>query len=132
MAQWSSVFGSLAGKIDLTGQSGADVGADAALVSAPAVYGAGSVDPITGIRKGSGVIRIDAASFGLDAATVKITKSKKGLGKLLSSEADFIYDRSTGYLVFNENEGERGFGDGGVAAIFGGKPPLGAGAFVVV
>jgi len=132
VAQWSPVFGSLAGKIDLTGQSGADVGADAALVSAPAVYGAGSVDPITGIRKGSGVVRIDAASFGLDTATVKITKSKKGLSKLLSSEADFIYDRSTGYLVFNENEGERGFGDGGVAAIFWGKPPLGTSAFVVV
>lgn len=132
VAQWSPVFGSLAGKIDLTGQSGADVGSDTALVSAPSVYGAGSVDRITGIRNGSGMVRIDAATFGLGAATVKIAKSKKKLGKLLTSKTDFIYDRSTGYLVFNENGSRRGFGDGGVAAIFEDKPPLGTSAFIDV
>ena len=42
----------------------------------------------------------------------------------IEKDVDFIYDRKKGYLYFNENGSKKGFGDGGIIAIFKDSPKL--------
>ena len=44
--------------------------------------------------------------------------------KLAKLDIDFLYDQKKGGLYFNENGSDKGFGDGGIIAIFKGGPEL--------
>ena len=52
-------------------------------------------------------------------------KGRKKVRKLLSRIDDqFLYDKRKGFLYFNENQSDPGFGNGGLIAIFNGAPRL--------
>ena len=52
-------------------------------------------------------------------------KNKRMVRKKLSRQSfDFLYDRKKGGLYFNENGVDKGFGDGGIIALFKGAPDL--------
>ena len=52
-------------------------------------------------------------------------KNKKTVKKKLAKlDIDFLYDQKKGGLYFNENGSDKGFGDGGIIAIFKGAPDL--------
>jgi hypothetical protein len=73
------------------------------------------------------VVRISRSSFGLSngATTMKTILNQKGLNTALKSRSNFVYDKSTGSLYFNENSNLAGSGDnGGLFLIFKDTPTL--------
>jgi hypothetical protein len=102
-------------------------------LEAPATYGAATAEIITNYNpKGSNPIKISIASFSGSPGTLKTAKKTKQLTKLAEKQIDFIYDQQAGYLYFNENGSQPGFGAGGVFAILEGKPKMGASNFEFV
>jgi hypothetical protein len=102
----------------------------AVLLTNPNSYGTGSEDIITNYNpKTDNPIQIDLDSFSGAAGKLKIARRSKRVAKLAKKDLDFIYDRQAGYLYFNENGKEAGFGDGGILAILEGKPKVGMGNF---
>ena len=98
-------------------------------ISAPAAYGK-EADTITNYNpKTDSPIEIDLASFTGAAGKLKIAKKTKQVAKLGKKDIDFVYDRQAGYLYYNENGKQAGFGDGGIFAILEGKPKVGTGNF---
>ena len=67
-------------------------------------------------------------SFGIDSsATFAAGKNKKVVKRQLAKiNIDFLYDQKKGGLYFNENDSDKGFGDGGIIAILKGAPDLSA------
>ena len=64
------------------------------------------------------------------AATFAVGKNKKKVKKKLAKQDfDFLYDKKKGWLYFNENGADKGFGDGGIIAILKGTPELTSGNF---
>ena len=63
---------------------------------------------------------------------LKTVASKKALKKASMTNNPFVYDERKGFLYFNENGKESGWGDGGLLAILQGKPELGASDFTIV
>ena len=52
-------------------------------------------------------------------------KGRRKVKKSLSRFDDqLLYDERKGFLYFNENQSDAGFGDGGLIAIFNGAPEL--------
>ena len=99
-------------------------------VSAPATYGKGTANIITNYNpKTDSPIQIDLSSFGGAAGKLKIAKKTKQVAKLAKKNIDFIYDQQAGYLYYNENGKQAGFGDAGIFAILEGSPKVGAGNF---
>lgn len=92
-------------------------------ISSPNSYGKETADIITNYNpKTDSPIQIDLASFEGATGKLKIAKRSKQIEKLAKKETDFIYDQQAGYLYFNENGKQPGFGDGGVFAILEGSP----------
>ena len=56
--------------------------------------------------------------------SICFAKNRKELKMALKSDSDFIYNKATGQLLFNENGERGGFGKGGLFAILIGKPVL--------
>lgn len=56
---------------------------------------------------------IDASSFGLAKPGIKIIRHQSGFKKALRSKHSFIYNRTKGWIVFNENGNNPGYGRGG-------------------
>ena len=72
-----------------------------------------------------GSVLIETNDFGLTkSASFKSVKNKSKLKKASRSDYDFIYNRSKGFLYFNENNSDDGFGDGGIVSIFDGAPNI--------
>jgi hypothetical protein len=95
----------------------------ASTISAPSTYGENSADIITNYNPNTdGPIQIDLASFAGAAGKLKIAKKTKQVAKLAKKNIDFIYDQQAGYLYYNENGKQAGFGDGGIFAILEGSP----------
>ena len=96
----------------------------------PSSFNSSTIDTIINYNpKADGPIQIDLGSFDGATGALKIAKKSKQVTKLAKKNVDFIYDRQAGYLYFNENGKEAGFGDGGILAILEGKPKVGMGNF---
>ena len=63
-------------------------------------------------------------SDGNDLAKFSLAKNWKAVKKLINKKVDFIYNQQDGSLYFNENKEKKGFGDGGIVAMFKGSPRL--------
>ena len=63
---------------------------------------------------------------------LKSVASKKALKKASKTNNPFVYDEKKGFLYFNENGKDSGWGDGGLLAVLQGKPELGASDFTIV
>ena len=78
-------------------------------------------------------ILLDKASFNLGKKIkLKSVTGKKALKKASRSKKNFVYNEKKGFLYFNENGKENGWGDGGLLAVLEGKPELGASDFTIV
>lgn len=56
---------------------------------------------------------IDASSFGHTKPGMKIVRNQSGFKKALRSKHSFIYNKTKGWIVFNENGNNPGYGRGG-------------------
>ena len=94
-------------------------------ITPPKKYGKSYADKITNFDSSSDNLKIDKDLFGVGKkASFKAAKNKKYLGRYAKKGYDFIYDEKKGYLYFNENGSDKGFGDGGIIAILKGAPDL--------
>jgi len=105
-------------------------------LSYPKQFQAGFVDEITNFNPEVDKLAIDQRDYAITGSiSLKVVKSKspkaasKAISKFARKEFDFIYDFSTGLLYFNENGREKGFGEGGVCALFNNTPLLNADNF---
>ena len=99
------------------------------LTGAPA-FGAQAADRITNFNpKENDKLQIDLSTFDGAVGKLNIAKKTKQVAKLAKKDIDFIYDQQAGYLYYNENGKQPGFGDGGIFAILEGKPKVGLGNF---
>ena len=65
------------------------------------------------------LLSINYESFAVSAmASVFVASLKKDFKKAKKSDAEFIYYAKSGRLFFNENGSGKGFGKGGVVALF--------------
>ena len=68
---------------------------------------------------GLNLLSVDCLDFGIPpSSTVHIATSKKDFKKSSKSDHEFIFYPRTGILFFNENGSSKGFGRGGVVALF--------------
>jgi hypothetical protein len=106
----------------LTGKS---MNKDTFYFSSSPEYGS-NVDKITNFSaKDKDTLQISKNAFGVNSGKFAIAKNLKKLNQLLASDANFIYNRKSGELIFNANSVEAGFGDtGGVFAQLIGNPKL--------
>ena len=108
----------------LTGLGGADV---FRLSARPTTLSKSTADRITDFSPNDGdklqilknIFRIKATSI-----TLTIANSTSSVETALRGSALFVYDTSSGELTWNENGTTRGFGRGGVIAVFDSKPNL--------
>ena len=71
-------------------------------------------------------ILIDADSFDGDG-TVSVAENRRQFRRMRKGgEADFLYFQPRGRLFYDANDGDRGFGEGGLMAALRGAPELGA------
>ena len=97
---------------------------------APSSYGKENAIFISNYNaQGEEPIQISLDSFEGAAGKLKIAKKTKQVAKLAKKNIDFIYDQQAGYLYYNENGKQAGFGDAGIFAILEGSPKVGAGNF---
>ena len=123
----------------LAGGVGKDVlkgggGADAFLFNQPNEYGKKKADKIKDFDPDEGdSILVDKDVFGLvKKIKLKIVAGKKSSKKVAKSNNDFVYDEKKGFLYFNENGKEKGWGDGGLFVKLLGAPELGESDFTIV
>ena len=92
----------------------------------PTKFNKKSANKITNFNPSTDTLEIDTDSFGINgSATFASGKNKKKVKKKLAKQDfDFLYDEKKGGLYFNENGSDKGFGDGGIIAIFKGAPDL--------
>ena len=103
------------------------------VISAPSAYDEDNADIISNyIPKANSAIQIEISSFDGAVGKLKIAKKSKKVARLAKKDIDFIYDQQAGYLYYNENGKQPGFGDGGIFAILEGKPKAGLGNFEFV
>ena len=109
-------------------------GADKFLFHNPGIFGKESATSLTDFNPYEGdFILLDKASFYLGKKIkLKSVTGKKALKKASRSKKDFVYNEKKGFLYYNENGKESGWGDGGLLAILQGKPELGAFDFTIV
>ncbi len=95
-------------------------------IALPLKFNKKSADKITNFNPSTDTLEIDTDSFGIDSsATFATGKNKKKVKKQLAKlDVDFLYDQKKGGLYFNENEANKGFGDGGLIAILKGAPDM--------
>ena len=103
---------------------------EANILLSPQSFGKQTADIITNYNpKSDSPIQIELSSFDGALGKLKIAKKAKQVEKLAKKNTDFIYDQQAGYLYYNENGKQAGFGDGGIFAILEGKPKVGTGNF---
>lgn len=94
------------------------------LISRPDSFVQAKIDPITNFKPSRDTAAIDIESFGIESTSFKSTRNRKLLNRLAKRSYDFVYNKSTGGLYFNENGNIPGWGEGGLCALFTGKPRL--------
>ena len=79
------------------------------------------------------LILVDKDVFGLSKKIkLKVVNGKKACKKASKSNNHFVYDEKKGLLYFNDNDKDKGWGDGGLFAKLQGAPELGASDFAIV
>ena len=123
------ITGSIANEV-LTGGKGKDLlngggGSDGFLFNDKG-FGKKQADKILDFNSEEGdSILVYKHVFGLDKKVkLKTVASKKTLKKAAKTNNPFVYDEKKGFLYFNENGKEKGWGDGGLLAILQEKPEL--------
>lgn len=92
----------------------------------PGQYKKSHADIITNYNsRTDGAIQIDLGTFDGAIGKLQIAKKSSKVAKLAKKKIDFILDRQAGYLYYNENGKQPGFGDGGIFAILEGNPKVG-------
>ena len=109
-------------------------GADKFLFYNTGMFGKESATKLTDFDPHEGdSILLDKASFYLGKKIkLKSVTGKKALKKASRSKKDFVFYEKKGFLYFNENGKESGWGDGGLFAVLQGKPELGTSDFTIV
>ena len=127
------ITGTSEGEI-IAGLNGQDVlkgksGSDGFLFNDPGGYGKKMSDIIKDFDSGEGDILLidkDVFNFG-KKITFDVVSGRKKLKKASKKNLDFVYESQSGFLYFNEDAKEKGWGDGGLFAQFqGGVDLLGA------
>ena len=124
------ITGSSEGEV-LAGGEGKDVlsggdGADGFFFQNREGFGKKAADKIMDFDSTQGdsvLLARNAFSLG-KKVKLKTVASKKALKKALNTNNSFVYYEKKGFLYFNENGKEKGWGDGGLLAILQGKPEL--------
>ena len=82
----------------------------------------------------SDVIQVDSGAFAIDddLLTFKAVKGKRKLKKAAKKDFDFIFEKKKGFLYYNENGSDSGFGDGGLVAVINANTKLFAENFELV
>ena len=109
-------------------------GADKFLFYNPGIFGKESATKLADFDPfEDDSILLDKASFYLGKKIkLKSVTGKKALKKASRSKKNFVYNEKKGFLYFNENGKESGWGDGGLLAVLEGKPELSASDFTIV
>lgn len=117
------LIGAGAGRDRLSGQAGAD----SFLFDDSDDCGRRHADVIRDFDAAEGDrILIDADSFDGDG-TVSVAENRRQFRRMRKGgEADFLYFQPRGRLFYDANDGDRGFGEGGLMAALRGAPELGA------
>ena len=129
------ITGSSAGEV-LAGGEGKDVlrgggGPDGFLFQNPDGFGKKEADRIIDFdaREGDSLI-VSEDVFDLnDRILIKKVTGKKAAKKSDKAKEDFVYDDKKGFLYFNENGKEKGWGDGGLFVKLQDAPELGVSDF---
>ena len=132
------ITGTLSGEI-IASMSGRDNirgggGADGFLFQDRNHFGKKEQDTIVDFNPERGdslLIDEDIFDLGSNHRLKKVKNMKKAKRKD-NSKADFIYEEKRGYLWYNENGKEDGWGDGGVFVKLKGAPELGLSDFTIV
>ncbi len=131
------ITGSSEGEI-LSGGKGKDIlkggdGADGFLFQNPD-FGKKEADKIKDFNDDEGdSIIIDERIFEVGKkVSLKSAAGKKALKKAFASNKEFVYNYNKGFLYFNENGKEKGWGDGGLFAKLQGAPELAQSDFTIV
>jgi hypothetical protein len=88
---------------------------------APKSFKKGKPDIITGFNPNEDIILLSPKAFkGIKGSKLSIANSKKKLVKMNAgrNKTQFIYDALAGQLIFDQNGNKKGFGSGGVFAVF--------------
>ena len=123
----------------LAGQEGKDVlkggdDADGFFFNAPNGFGKKETDKIKDFDPDEGdsvLVGKDAFDLGKNIK-LQVVTGKKLSKKAATSTKDFIYDDRKGFLYYNENGKEEGWGDGGLFAKLQGAPELDTSDFTIV
>ena len=124
----------------LVGSEGGDVlrgggGSDGFLFQNSDGFGKKAAIKIKDFSSGDGdavLVDKDIIDFG-KKLKIKIVLGKKTAFKCArKSNKDIVFNLKKGFLYFNENGKEKGWGDGGLFAKFQGAPELGADDFTIV
>ncbi|WP_188021169.1 hypothetical protein [Synechococcus sp. RS9907] len=62
----------------------------------------------------------------------KVVGNNAAFKRVSKSNKDIVFDEKKGFLYFNENGKQKGWGDGGLFARLQGAPELGADDFTIV
>lgn len=96
-------------------------------LTAPAKYGKRNADRITGLNHLEDKIGVKYSSFDIKRSpSLRIAKNNIQSRRLSGSNIDFVYEAKRGLLYFNENGSRRGWGEGGVLAIFDDRQLIGS------
>jgi hypothetical protein len=123
---WLNPFGSKVLEPQSNQISGSKGKADVITFNLTPSFGTDAADRITNFSpKEKDRLVIEKSCFGGSLnGTFRIAKNNKTLGKVLNSSTEFVYLRSSGEILFNENGSMPGYGDGGVFALLDGRPAL--------
>ena len=124
----------------LVGSEGGDVlkgggGADGFLFQNPDGFGkkaAIKVKDFTSSDGDSFLIDKNILDFGKKLKIKTVVGKNAAFKRVRKSNKDIVFDEKKGFLYFNENGKQKGWGDGGLFAKLQGAPELGADDFTIV
>ena len=70
--------------------------------------------------------------FGKKLKIQTVVGKNAAFKRVRKSDKDIVFDEKKGFLYFNENGKQKGWGDGGLFAMLQGAPELGADDFTIV
>jgi len=124
--------GGIGGVDVLTGMGGADI---FRLSARPSSFSASTADRISDFSPSEGdKLQILKNIYRIKSANVSLTiaQTTSNVDAALRGSALFVYNLSSGELIWNENGTTRGFGRGGIIAVFDNKTSLSSTDLVLI